>query len=251
MSPSRSQYRQTADVIRTAIERGTYPRGSMLPREEQLADELGVDRSTVNRALRILNAEGLTYSVRSKGTSVTRIAPIQRNAVARYSKAARENAGGRGAFDAEIRALGMTPRSDITVSRETATDTVAELLGTEAVVSRARRMYADDTAVQIATSYIPVDIAEGTQLEQDDSGPGGIVSRFAELGHAQVRITERINVRPPSPAEVSILGMTEDQRVYEITHTGYTTQGRAVEVCIHVMPTHLWTLDYEWPADAS
>lgn len=34
-----------------------------------------------------------------------------------------------------------------------------------------------------------------------------------------------------------------------VTHTGWTVDGRAVEVCLHVMPAHQWHLEYEWPAD--
>ncbi|MYW04184.1 GntR family transcriptional regulator [Streptomyces sp. SID3343] len=248
----RSEYRQVADTIRTAIKQGDYARGTVL-REEELAQSMGVDRSTINRAFRVLTADGLVRARRGKGTLVTFTPPIQRNATLRYSQAARERADGRGAFDAEVRALGFTPRSELTVSRVTPPANVAEILNVAAdensTVKRARRMYADDTAVQLADSYIPVAIAEGTALEADESGPGGIVSRFADLGLAQTRITESLNVRTPTPEEASFLDMTEDQRVYEITHTGWTADGQPVEVCVHVMPTHLWKLDYEWSAD--
>ncbi|WP_230885254.1 UTRA domain-containing protein [Planomonospora sp. ID82291] len=178
---------------------------------------------------------------------VTDLAPILRNATSRYHAATRDT--GRGAFDVEVRALGREPRIETSIERIAPPAPVAEILGVstdEVTVVRARRMGADDFPVQIADSYIPVDIAEGTALEQPDSGPGGIISRFRELGYAQVRITERISVRPPTAEEAAFLKMTEDQRVYEITHIGRTEDGRAVEVCLHVMPTHLWTLEYDW-----
>jgi GntR family transcriptional regulator len=251
VEPTRSQYRRVADLIKVEIDNGTYPRGSTLPKQEELAETLRVNINTVNRALKILESEGLVRLVRGKATTVTAIAPIQRNAVARYNKEIRERSGGRGAFDSEIREQGMEPRSEQVVSRVAPPAHVAGLLAVpedgSVVVRRARHMYADRTPVQLADSYIPLDIAEGTPLEQQDSGPGGIVSRFAELGFAQVRITERINVRTPSQEEIERLELTEDQRVYEILHTGWTAEGRAVEVCVHIMPTHLWTLDYEWP----
>jgi GntR family transcriptional regulator len=184
---------------------------------------------------------------------VTEIPPIRRNAVLRYSRQARERSGGRGAFATEITALGFAPRSDVTVSRVVPPSRVADILGVsdqdESCVRRARLMYADDTPVQIADSYIPLEIAAGTPIEDVDSGPGGIISRFADLGLAQARITESINVRPPAPAEAEFLKMTPDQRVYDVTHTGWTADGRPVEVCLHVMPVHQWSLDFEWPAD--
>jgi GntR family transcriptional regulator len=248
-----SQYHEVAARLRAAIESGTYPRGTKLPTEDELAAQLGVHRATVNRALGILRADGLVYVHRGKGTFVTEIPPIHRNAVTRYSREARERAGGRGAFDTEIRAMGRTPRSDLTITRARPPQRVADVLGVsaedESCVIRARRMFADDTPVQIADSYIPLDIAAGTALEEHDSGPGGIVSRFAELGHAQVRITERLGIRPPTSQEAEFLQMSPEQRVLDVVHTGWTAEGRAVEVCLHVMPAHQWDLEYEWPAD--
>ena len=38
---ARSQFRQLADLIRTDIERGTYPPGSRLPSEPDLGDRYG------------------------------------------------------------------------------------------------------------------------------------------------------------------------------------------------------------------
>jgi GntR family transcriptional regulator len=254
INPARGQYRQVADLIRAAIERGDYPRGSALPREDELAERFGgINRTTVNKALRILSAEGLVQPLRGKGTFVSKIPPINRNAVARYSQTVRERANGRGAFDAEITALGMVPRSDLRVERVQPPAKVAKILGVSpdevSAVIRARQMFADDVPVQIADSYIPLDIASGTPLEEEDSGQGGIISRFAELGYAQARITEHVTVRTPTPEEAQFLKLTEDQRVYDVTHVGRTADGRAVEVCLHVMPTHQWEFDYEWSAD--
>ncbi len=117
----------------------------------------------------------------------------------------------------------------------------------EFVIGRGDR--GDDTPVQIADSYIPLEIAAGTAIEDTDSGPGGIISRFADLGLGQTRITEEVDIRPPSPDEAEFLEMSPDQRVYDVTHAGWTTDGRAVEVCLHVMPAHQWRLEYEWPTD--
>jgi GntR family transcriptional regulator len=106
-----SQYHEVAARLRAAIAAEEYPRGGQLPTEEQLAERLGVHRVTVNRALSILRAEGLVYVHRGKGTFVTEIPPIRRNAVLRYSREARERAGGRGAFAAEIISLDRTRRT--------------------------------------------------------------------------------------------------------------------------------------------
>jgi GntR family transcriptional regulator len=248
----RPQYRQIADLLRDAIDRGEHPPGSLLPSEPQLAERYGVNRLTVNRAMTILRGEGLVRVERGRGTVVRTIPVIRRSAVARYVRATRERDGGRGAFDAEIRSLGMTPRSDVTVTIGPAPARVAEALRLaegERVVIRTRRMYANDVPVQLAPSYIPAQIAEGTQLAEPDSGPGGIISRFAELGHAQVRITESVRVRRATDDEQAFLRLEADQPVIEIWHVGWTAENRPVEVAVHSVPAYLWILDYEWLID--
>ncbi|WP_026341584.1 UTRA domain-containing protein [Actinomadura atramentaria] len=176
--------------------------------------------------------------------------PIARRAMHRYTRRNREHQGGGGPFDFEVRALGMTPRVESAIGRVQAPAEVSAVLGTDDVVSRARRMFADDVPVQLATSYIPADIAAGTALEQQATGPGGMISRLADLGYAQVRMTERITVRPPTEAEADFFAMSADQAVYEIVHVGHAAD-RAVEVCHHVLPAHRWVLDYEWNPDAA
>lgn len=246
----RPAYRATADGLRAAIERGDYAPGAKLPTDSELAEAFDTNRSSVGQAVRLLMSEGLAVR-RGRSTYVARIVrKILRDSTARYVRARREEGVARGAFDAEIARLGMTPASQVTVSRVLPPTHVAELLGVDpgvtAVVSRARRMLADDTPVQLATSYLPVDIAGGTALEQTDTGPGGTKSRLADLGYAQSQVTEQIDVRTPEPEEAAALDLAEDQRVYQVTHIARTEEGRAVEVAVHVMPTHLWTLSYTW-----
>ena len=168
---------------------------------------------------------------------------IHRHATTRYQQAEREHAGGRGAFDAEIRNLGMTPRSDVEVSRVVPPPAVAQALalpeGEANTIMRKRHMYVNDVPVQLAPSYIPIDIAAGTALEDKDSGPGGIVSRFADLGYAQVRITEDVTVRRATEEEQSFLRLEDDEPVIEIFHVGWTADDRPVEVCVHSVPAYL------------
>jgi GntR family transcriptional regulator len=250
---ARPSYRDIAAILRQEIEAGQHKRGSLLPAEPVLAERFQTTRATINNVLRVLRAEGLISTQQGRGTYVTAMTPrINRNAMLRYRKESRERA--QGAFDFEVRKLNMTPRSDLTVGRVVPPAHVAEILSVDAgqeVVVRSRRMFADDVPVQIAPSYIPLDIAADTILEEQDQGAGGMLSRMTELGYAQVRMTERINVRPPEEDEADFLQMSADQRVYEITHVGWTAEGRPVEVCLHVMPTHYWTLDYEWEVDAA
>ena len=55
-------YRELAMRLRRAISDGTYPPGSRLPSEHELAQSFGMARSTVRRALTILGEDGLIAS---------------------------------------------------------------------------------------------------------------------------------------------------------------------------------------------
>ncbi len=73
MGSTRGPRWEIADDLRRRIIEGAIPRGSRLPTERELAEELGVARATVREALRILRDEGFltTARGRSGGSVVT------------------------------------------------------------------------------------------------------------------------------------------------------------------------------------
>ncbi|RBQ14037.1 GntR family transcriptional regulator [Spongiactinospora rosea] len=251
MSPS--SYHEVAEAIRTAIHTGVYPRGTLLPTEEQLAEELAVHRATVNRALTILKNEGLVRVERGVGTRVHELPPILRDAAVRHSREHRERGGARGALASELVERGYQLDSDNTIGPGRPPEHVADLLGVapdaDSVIIRARRMRADGVPIQIVTSYIPRTIADGTPIAEQDPGAGGISSRLAELGHAQAEIEERIRVRPPLPEERRFLRMSSEQWVYDIVHIGWTADDRAVKVNTYILPIYQWDLRYRYRID--
>lgn len=242
-------YREVANRLRAAIHDDTYPRGAQLPTEDQLARQLNANRVSVNRALRILGGEGLVYVHRGVGTFVHPIPPITRPAVTRHNRSRREQGGSGGALATELKELGYTLTNDVAIGRTQPPDAVAALLRTDhdEAVFRSRRMSADGWPIQIVTTYIPLEIAAGTLIEERDTGVGGISSRLADLGHPQATISERITVRPPDEEEAKFLRMTADQRVYEILHLGRTAKGDVVKATVYILPTHQWNLEYEYP----
>jgi GntR family transcriptional regulator len=247
----RPEYLQVADALRAAIREGEWLPGSVMPSEPELASRYGVTRAIVNRAVSVLRTEGLVRPERGRGTTVNELPVIRREAVARQRRDVREAGQARGAFDGELRRLGLAPRSDVEAGEVPAPGPVAALLGVDEgapVLARRRRMYADDIPVQLATSYLPLEIAAGTPLASTDPGPGGTYSRLADLGHAPASYTETVRVRPPDDDEAQFLRMDPDQRVITIQRTARTTAGRTVEVNEIALPAHQWELVYDWPA---
>ena len=245
----RPQYRQLADLIRAAIEQGEYPPGSELPAEDQLASLHGVSRATVNRAVLILRGEGAVRVARGRGTVVRELPVLRRDGITRQRADLREADAARGAFQAELARLGLSARSEVGVAEEVPPAEVASLLGIEPgarVVTRQRRMYGNEVPVQMATSYLPHEIAAGTRLVEADSGPGGIYSRLAELGYAPSAFSESVRIRLPEADEAAFLSTDAEQRVFAIRRIASTSAGRVVEVNDIVLPAHQWELHYEW-----
>ncbi|WP_067473316.1 GntR family transcriptional regulator [Actinomadura hibisca] len=233
-----------AAVLRDRIlrENSPHPRGSVFPSQRTLAAEFSVSDSTINRALQGLRRQGLISLGQGRKTKVTYMAQITRDARDRYTETKRVE--DRGGFAAEVRRQGMTPRSEASVRREVPPSRIADLLGIDPnveVLVRDRDMYADDILVQKAPSYIPGDIAFGTQLEDLTQPTGGMLTRMKELGHEEVYADEYLTLsRPPTGKEQEYFALQDDQPVFELYHVAYDANGRAVEVSWHRGPVHLW-----------
>jgi len=243
----KSQYQQVADLLRGRIADGTYSADQPLPSEPQLSAELGVSRQTINRAINVLRNAGLVRVRRGFGTFIRGVPQVTRDAKKRY--AARNQ--GTGAGDVEIKALGLTPRTEyVEIGRVPAPPGVADVLRIEVdapVLVRRRRLFANDEPTQLADSFIPWDIAEGApELLKRDVGRGGSYTRLAELGHGPVRFTEEVTVRTATEDEAQLLELDGGQPVIDITHIAWDAADRAVEVALHVMPGNLWRLRYDW-----
>jgi GntR family transcriptional regulator len=245
----RSQYVQIAELLRARIQDGTYPAGSLLPSEDRLADELGFSRVTVNRAVGLLRSSGDVKVRRGAGTVVRSLPRIHRDAQARY--AARQEGTGAGAGEVEVRRLSLKSRTEYRqIGRSDTPPAVAETLGLpkgEPSLLRSRVLYANDEPTQIADSYLPWSITKDCKpLMRPDAGKGGSYGRLAELGFGPARFTEDVTIRMPTEDEQRTLDLDASQPVFEIWHVAYTAEDRPIEVCIHVMPGHLWTLRYGW-----
>jgi GntR family transcriptional regulator len=247
-----SEFRQVAAELRRRIQAGQYGPGSQLPTEGEIAEEIGVTRPTVNRAFSMLRSEGLIRPVRGRGTIVNPLPVITRQTIQRQGRQAREEGAARGAFAGELARLGLEARSDVDVVEALADEELSELLGVPVeapLVARQRTMYANGVAVQLATSYLPLALAEGTTMMQPDSGPGGIYSRLADIGQAPATFREITRVRTPDSEEARLLDLDADHRVFDIIRVARTAEGRAVEVNVMVLPAHQWRLDTEWSAE--
>lgn len=244
------QYLQIADMLRRAIATGRIGPGEKLPSEAELIEHFGVARMTVRQALGELRGEGLVVAEHGRGVFVRPLPPVRRLASDRFARKHRE--AGKAAFLAEADKAGYQPGVDrIKVGRAKAPRAVAERLGlppdTEVVV-RDRRYTANGTPVETARSYLPVDLAAGTPIEQDDPGPGGIYARLEDSGHVLARFSEEVGARMPTPDERATLEISEGVPILTVVRTAYDTDDRPVEVCDTVKVAPAYLLEYHFEA---
>jgi GntR family transcriptional regulator len=236
---------EIADQLREEIRSGRLTPGARLPTSAELKREFGVAQQTIQNAIDQLRTEGLVVSVAGVGWFVAPQRPVIRLARNRLSKAERQ--AGRGPFLSDAAAAGFAPAVTVKIRREAASEDVAQYLeiepGTEVVV-RERVMRADGTTVQLATSYLPADVAGGTQIEQTDTGPGGTYARLDDLGYELSHFTEAVRARPARPDEAALLQVAAGVPVLQVIRVAYTTAGRAVEVNVMTLTAELYELVY-------
>ena len=66
-----------ARTLKQAIEDGVFVQGSQLPSEKDLTSKLGVSRTTLREAMRILEQQGLIVRQRGRGTFVTEMPMVK------------------------------------------------------------------------------------------------------------------------------------------------------------------------------
>lgn len=246
----RPAYQQIADRLRTDIQAGALERGSKVPSERALMDDYDAARGTVRQALAVLRTEGLIEIVHGKGAFVRDQPPIRRVAHDRFARRHRE--AGQAAFLAEMEAEGRKPQVEVQyVGPGHAPAEIAEQLGVDAdqdVLVRRRRYLADGRPVELATSYLPMELAEGTAIAEEETGPGGIYARLEELGHELVEFTEEVSARMPHPEEARDLALVVGVPILRVVRRTVDHEGRVVEVCDTIKAADRFVLSYGLPA---
>lgn len=68
-------FQQLAGILRARLKRGDWKTNRAIPGENALADEYGLSRPTVRRAIAALADEGLLYALSGRGTYVAEQKP--------------------------------------------------------------------------------------------------------------------------------------------------------------------------------
>lgn len=243
--------RRIAGELRRAIFDGEFVPGQRLPSERELARTHGIARNTARQAIAILQAEGLVDAQHGRGVFVRRVRPFLRVAHDRYARSHRE--AGRPPFRTEAEAQGRVPRVEVrTIEQIPAPDWVAEQLTLAPgawVLRRRNRYLADEEPVELADTYVPLSIADGTSLMQEVPTAAGIYAALEQLGHRLARIDEQVTARMPLAEEAEALVLMAGVPVLELRHTSYDERGVAFEVTHSILPADRNALTFQLPVD--
>lgn len=241
-SDPRPAYQQVTAALRDRIHHGELAPGAKLPSTHMLEDEFGVSPTTVQRALRALKAEGLVVGRVGAGVYV-RERPAAVVVASTYLTRGEGEAWPTWASVA--REAGMAGTQDVThVGAVSAPQQVANRLGVDdgaQVVVRKRVMFLDGVPVQLANSFYPRDLVEGTAVTESRKLPGGTQAALERLGVQFKDAQDEVRARVATPGEAAALHLTGGAVVLDTLRTTFDANDRPVEVqhCVLTAERHV------------
>lgn len=238
------KYREIANELRAAIERGDYRPGQRIPGENDLMRDHGVSRNTARDALAVLRHEGVTDTRRGAGNFVRQFKLIPRPANERLSR--RTWGAGRSIWSADMQ--GRPSGEEVDVREMSAPERIAGILGIPTggkVWRRSRTHHSEGRPVQLSTSYLPAGLVAGSPITQPDTGPGGTYARLLDLGHPPARFREEVRARMPIGEEAKLLKLAAGVPVIHIVRTAFEEDGTPLEVNEMVLDGNTYLLQYD------
>ncbi|MEU5243762.1 GntR family transcriptional regulator [Streptomyces asoensis] len=221
------KYVRLAQTIQQRIEDGTYPPGTKVPSENQLVQAFGMSRPTVVRALELLKRDGWIESRQGYGTIVR----------GRPADVEHQERRGREVLE---RDESRTPGRLVVVDQVPVPARVASVLGLPKrakVLMRRFLVEVDGEPVELASSYFPAGLVEGTELGHSELLGVGVREHLE--GRKKVRfdhVTERVSARMPDAAEAELLSLPVGVPVLSVLVVARDASGQALQVSDVLLP---------------
>ena len=223
-------YFQVAQHLEQMIESGELPMGTRLENETDLADQLGLSRPTMRRAIEYLVGRGLLVRKRGIGTQVV------------HTKVTR---------DVELTSLyddlaktGRDPSTRVISFRtEAAPDAFAGKLGIPAgtqVYVFERLRCADAEPLALMRNHVPVHLL---LLSPADLEAQGLYNLLRANGVTMRIAKQAIGARAATAAEARALGERAGAPLLTMERSAYDDHGRAVEYGQHLYRASRYSFD--------
>ena len=232
-----AKYAVIVAAIQDRIRTGVYPPGAAIPSETDLIAEFHTSRATVVKALTILQETGWVDAHHGRGRFVRSRVPERQvpDRVAQF--VSRDELAGVKVL--RVGAVVAPPR----------VASALRLPDDTAVYARQRLVVVDGVGpIELGVSYVPVELAVGTDVASSNPIPGGLLRHLADVkGVRWDYATEQISARLPSTDEAGLLEISRREpllRVFTTVHDTTATPLLAVDV---VMPGTRHELEDQYP----
>jgi GntR family transcriptional regulator len=204
-------YQQLEQQLEALIKDGTLAAGSVLPAERQLAESMGLSRTTVQRAYAALRERKLLLAQGRRGFQVESTGPLSPGM---------DRLKG---FTEEMRLLGKSASSRILERRVTADRSVASIFGLPSpsrFLKLVRVRCGNDIPLSREVAWYNVGAAP--ELEHGDLS-GSVYAFLAETcGRPLLYCDQTVEATTPSPEECAIFGFSEPVPCLLIKRCSYT-----------------------------
>jgi DNA-binding GntR family transcriptional regulator len=212
---------QVAQHLEGVITSGVVPPGTLLANEVRLADQLGLSRPTMRRAMQHLVEKGLIVRRRGIGTRV--VQPKVRRPLQLTSL-----------FD-DLAAGGRVPTTRVlSFAQVVADEELAARLdvpeGTE-LVALERLRSAQELPIARLTNYLPPSVVT---FEEADLVTHGLYELLRAGGVQLHSATQTVGARTATPAEAALLGESRGAALLTVERTTHDDRGAVVEHGSHL-----------------
>ena len=223
-------YFQVAQHLEQMIESGELPMGTRLENEIDLADQLGLSRPTMRRAIEYLVGRGLLLRKRGIGTQVVQ------------AKVTRE-VELTSLYD-DLAKTGRDPSTTVvSFGTEPAPDALAAELGLAAgtpVYVFERLRFAGAEPLALMRNHVPEHLM---RLSAADLEAQGLYNLFRANGISMRIAKQSIGARAATAAEARALGERKGAPLLTMERSAYDEQGRAVEHGRHLYRASRYSFD--------
>lgn len=211
-------YLQFCAMVRGLIDRKEWAYGQKVPSERQLAEQYGIDRRTIRKAVDLLAEEGLLTRRHGRGTYVDR--PPFSIDVKRIEGFAglMKTAGGQGetrVLATDVRPAGKKLAGILRVGEDCP------------LFLMVRLRYVQGSPVAVEYTHLRQDLVEGIQTI--DFSLYSLSHVLADQGVAIARVDEEIAIVKISNPEAKLLGVPVDEAAYLMEDVSYDAEGTPVE----------------------
>ena len=195
--------------IEERIERGTYPTGSMIPSEKDLAEEFGTTRLTIRSAVDELVRRGQIRRVRGKGAFVAQKVPAFFERTVGFRESVRASGG-----EPSVRILARSKR-------------YAGIAEDDLLYSVRRLNCINGSPVSIETALIPCLLFP--TIEDIDVSVFSLYETYEMLGRKPVMAQEKLDIEALGARDAGLLGLEQGDLVLLLECVSYDASGQAIE----------------------